>query len=221
MEKLTVIEGEGLTEPSPDVLGGFWGVVMEAENRRTYLWSPEGWKKQDHYSGTWFVPRETPHPVFPAEHIAIVHAFAALRQCYRCYLDVDQHLIAPNPWGTPTQYCVQVPEPTVVGGGGKKKHSGSTSGGCHATSWHWQIRLDDYPRLHPTFDDPLVASEIRDRPWCSRCAPNLSEAESRHHEASVLLDKGKRWWVTRGLSALGLEEPEINMPDGSGASWGR
>jgi hypothetical protein len=71
-------------------------------------------------------------------------------------------------------YCVQRSDKTVVsssGGGGSMKHWGSIFG-CHAVKsqfWLDDARDDEDREEHVSYGEGMVASDVRDRDWCSRC----------------------------------------------------
>jgi len=97
--------------------------------------------------------------------------------CPRCWReDPQSHFIAPDVYGEPELYCVQVPAYSVVdssGGAGVLKHWGSPFG-CQSVKG--TIESSELPReshIGPAaayvFGTPLPADEVIDREWCSRC----------------------------------------------------
>lgn len=113
------------------------------------------------------------------------------RGCYRCgQPQLADHFVAPDILGQPHLYCVQLPDPQVVSGGGTKKHWG-TPHGCQAVSPHFFIERfpggDEDETV--TFGDPLVATLVRDLEWCSRCRGAAHNVASAAAEKGVGLDQ--------------------------------
>ncbi|BCB83126.1 hypothetical protein [Phytohabitans suffuscus] len=102
---------------------------------------------------------------------ALVQTLLRDRICQRCGLsDLEDHFVAPGIHQDLALYCVQLPDPSVVesfGGGGDRKHWGSIYG-CSAVKPYYFT--DSHGEEHVTFGGGMVASLVRDREWCSRCA---------------------------------------------------
>lgn len=154
-------------------------------------YSRDGWRQSPDTAGTVDVPTDDDRVLALA-----LATGAAQAWCQRCGLtDPHMHFIAPNIYGEPTLYCVQAPCPEVVnskGGGGRVKHWGSPFG-CQAVDYI--IDSDGgpaSPHIGPValhiFGQPLVAEDVIDRPWCSRCTGSAFNVRvnTSHDNASSL-----------------------------------
>jgi hypothetical protein len=109
-----------------------------------------------------------------AAELALDFTQQRTRLCQRCWhFDPGLHFIAPNVYGEPEVYCVQVPSYTMVdsaGGTGRHKHWGSPFG-CQSVAHAIDVGSGEYigPLAAYVFGNPLPAEEVIAREWCSRC----------------------------------------------------
>jgi hypothetical protein len=187
-----------------DELSKFYAVVLhhEAGSSRRVRWSPtaRAWLSSHAYAryrpDPWLdSPEETfgrPDTPYEAELVAAVELASKVTApqtrffCQRCWQSSPAfHFIAPDVYGDPELYCVQVPSFTVVnssGGNGTLKHWGSPFG-CQSVQY--AIDSDLYtgteyigPRAGYVYGQPLPAEEVINRDWCSRCQGHAYNARS-------------------------------------------
>jgi hypothetical protein len=92
------------------------------------------------------------------------------------------HFVAPDVFGKPAMYCVQRPDKSVVAssrGSGEKKHWGSIWG-CQAVEP--EFFTDRWDGEHVYYGEGMVASDVRDRSWCSRCTGSADNIADQHRE---------------------------------------
>lgn len=164
----------------PKVFDELWAVVLydyQGGGRRI-LWSTRyrAWLPSTGY-GVGFT--ETPvvrYDVRPqAEDLSgvtdLVDVFVENGVCQRCGLsELGEHFVAPDVFGITSLYCVQQPDPRVVGsfgGGGNRKHWASRFGCPAVRPEYFTGREDD---RWVDYGEGLIASHVRDWGWCSRCA---------------------------------------------------
>ncbi|NMO50413.1 hypothetical protein HH310_04300 [Actinoplanes sp. TBRC 11911] len=116
--------------------------------------------------------------------------------CQRCWgSGPESHFIAPDVYGDPELYCVQMPAYSVVdssGGSGEVKHWGSPYG-CQSVDQSIDTASTGRePYLGPcaayVFGRPLPADEVINRDWCSRCtgfASNVKHNAAERGEDQV------------------------------------
>lgn len=117
------------------------------------------------------------------------------------------HYIAPDVYGDPALYCVQVPPYSVVdskGGRGSAKHWGSPFG-CQSVTRFIDIGMNvSGPYMGPlaayTFGEPLVADEVIDREWCSRCS---NTADTVRRNAAERGESEDDWFKEHAKRDLG------------------
>ncbi len=209
-----------------DAFSKFYAVVLDhgAGSGHRVRWS------RTHKA--WLCSRDTPHdcwvdspgetdgrPDAPSEADRAAAAVLALEvtrpqrtwMCQRCWhADPGLHFIAPNIYGGPEVYCVQVPSYTVVdsaGGNGRAKHWGSPFG-CqsvhHDIDWERQ-RPGEYigPLAAYVFGMPLPAEEVIARGWCSRCqraAHNVRTDAASRDESETERARGQVKKHVKGLA---------------------
>lgn len=177
------------------------------------LWSPEdhAWRASDPWGPGFLAgpaPSAEPDPQYLAAATALLESAGEYcphdtRRRPGCGLKIaGDHFVAPDVTGAPAVY----PDPAVVdasGGRGAKKHWGSQLG-CHFVKpKFWTDARGDE---HAWYGNGLVASEVRDRAWCSKCeAPGDQDAMKRAEQAERKLlsvrasDRRRRaWGLDRG-----------------------
>lgn len=165
----------------------------------------------DSAGGTFGRP-DTPSPDELAAAVALASKVTAPRKpffCQRCWQSSPAfHFIAPDVYGEPELYCVQIPSFAVVdsaGGSGDLKHWGSPFG-CQSVEY--AIDSDLYvggqyigPLAGYVYGRPLPAEEVINRDWCSRCqgrAQNVrSNASLRGEDETELASERGRARVKR------------------------
>jgi hypothetical protein len=167
------------------------------------LWSPEHqvWCRGYSYGAPGFSPEPT-NAQPDAEYVAGALALLDRAGDYCPYLPrrrtqcgqpiKGDHFVAPGVCGEPVLYCVQRPDKTVVsssGGSGNMKHWGSIFG-CHAVKsrfWFDDAWEEADREEHVSYGEGMVASDVRDSAWCSRCArvgePDSAAVYARADEA--------------------------------------
>jgi hypothetical protein len=169
-----------------------WAVVTHESIDTAYmsgqrlLWSPrdQAWRRAYDYGAPGFFPEPTnaqPDANYLAGVLALLDRTGEYcpyqpqrrRQCGQPV--AGDHFVAPGVCGEPVLYCVQRPDKTVVSsfrGGGNMKHWGSIFG-CHAVKsqfWLEDAWSDENRVEHVSYGEGMVASDVRDRDWCSGCA---------------------------------------------------
>jgi hypothetical protein len=186
------MDNYGMTpsSPDPESLNAFsklYAVVLHHQVGSGFhvRWSPQhtAWLRSLNYSGYW---ADSPGEVYGRADAPTEEDFAAalalVRQvtrgawiCQRCLQpDPCLHFIAPNVYGEPELYCVQMPSCSVVesqGGQGEVKHWGSPFG-CQSVKVAFDVgepsnRIGLLAAY--VYGRPLPAEEVIRRRWCSRC----------------------------------------------------
>jgi hypothetical protein len=183
---------ESKVDSSLDVFSRFHAVVLHHWVGSGYrvIWSPD--------NKTWLRSRDYEHPSSPwlnspgemrgkpdgpsdedraaAATLALEFTRREMPLCQRCWQrHPGLHFIAPNIYGDPEIYCVQMPSYTVVdsrGGSGRKKHWGSPFS-CQSVEYDVDSGNEPRQYIGPLavyfFGKPLPAEEVIAREWCSRC----------------------------------------------------
>lgn len=223
--------GTQSNEEALDAFSKFYAVVLYhwAGAGRRVLWSPThaAWLRNTTYSrympsdGRWLgAPGQTfDRPDGPGEEDCAAAGNVALSitkpqqgswHCQRCWKSEPfLHFIAPDVYGDPQVYCVQVPSYSVVGssgGQGVVKHWGSPFG-CQSVDRHIDSVLDpDGPYVGPVaaylYGEPLPAEEVIDREWCSRCSGTAQNVRQNAASTGELETDRVREQVKRHLRRL-------------------
>ncbi|MBC2644772.1 MULTISPECIES: hypothetical protein [unclassified Rhodococcus (in: high G+C Gram-positive bacteria)] len=92
--------------------------------------------------------------------------------CQRCGLrGLHNHCVAPNVYGVPTRYCVQLPDCSVVEaaqGTGQRKHWGHINA-CQATDGNLRFVVSRQRDEEIMFMNAMVATRVCLLPWCTKC----------------------------------------------------
>jgi hypothetical protein len=181
------------------VFDRLWAVVTHESidtahiSGQRLLWSPrdQAWRRAYDYGAPGFSSEPTsaqPDAVYLASVLALIERTGKYcpyepQRREQCGQPIaGNHFVAPGVCGEPVLYCVQRPDRTVVSsfcGGGNMKHWGSICG-CHAVKskfWLEDAWDDEDREEYVSYGEGMVAADVRDRDWCSRCA-HLGEADS-------------------------------------------
>ncbi|MBK0332055.1 hypothetical protein I8D64_11660 [Brachybacterium sp. MASK1Z-5] len=171
-----------MAHDSLEVFSEFYAVVLEHPGSGPLRWAPvdRAWKRLtiDGWSPG-VVAGDAPREDQLSEALTEAQRFRGSTWCARCDRPADpaKHFICVGVLGEPESYCVQKPASEVVdsrGGTGQLKHWG-THWGCQVVEpARESASLPGFEGSHAVtagyvYGRPLLADEVMERDWCSRC----------------------------------------------------